>query len=94
MSAYQFLLVSLATFGLWESINSVSPWTIPAWLHPAAVYGIALFFTYPDWRIAFSVMGSVAILHVVTTSLIPARTEVTSSRSLNQPNRGSLPPLP
>jgi hypothetical protein len=91
---FAFLLASLATFGIWESVNSVSPWTIPSWLHPVAVYGIALFFTYPDWRIAFAVMGSVAILHVVTTALIPAKTEVQTPRSLAQPQRGSLPPLP
>ena len=88
------ILASLATFGIWESVNSVSPWSIPSWLHPVAVYGIALFFTRPDWELAFAVVGAVAILHVITTAAIPAATQVTSSRSPLQPNRGSLPPLP
>lgn len=88
------ILASLATFGIWESVNSVSPWSIPSWLHPAAVYGIALFFTWPDYRLAFAAMGVVAILHVVTTAVIPAPAPQLRGPLSQRPSRGSLPPLP
>lgn len=60
------LLGALAVFFVWESLYAAVPWTIPAWLQPVVVYGAALAFCWPDWRIALAVAGAVGLLHVLT----------------------------
>lgn len=62
----ELLLLTLAVFGVWEAILALVPWTIPAWLQPFIVTGIALGATWPDLdpRLALAVMGAVGLLHV------------------------------
>ena len=62
----ELLILTLAVFGVWEAILSIVPWTIPPWLQPFIVTGIALGSTWPDLdpRLALAVMGAVGLLHV------------------------------
>jgi hypothetical protein len=62
------LLSTLAIFFVWETVLSVVPWTIPAWLQPVLVYGATLAYVWPDWRLALAVAGAVALLHILTVS--------------------------
>jgi hydrogenase/urease accessory protein HupE len=78
------LVASLAIFAVWEFVLVAVPWTIPAWLQPVLVFGAALAFCWPDWRIALAVAGAVGLLHVLVRG-------VTDSRSAAQQTTVRLP---
>jgi hypothetical protein len=66
------LIASLAIFWAWETLTSLLPWYIPAWLHPAIVFAMSLGFVWPDWRTAMATAGAVALLHVLVRQAAPA----------------------
>jgi hypothetical protein len=85
------ILATLAVFFIWETVMSVAPWTIPHWLQPVLVYGAALAYTWPDWRLALAVAGAVGLLHV----LIVDRRVTTSRGPVQQVQRpGRAPRIP
>jgi hypothetical protein len=86
------LLATLAIFFAWETALSVVPWTIPAWLQPVLVYGATLAFVWPDWRLAMSVAGAVALLHIL---VVNRDASSSASPAIRRPRGGSrLPELP
>jgi hypothetical protein len=62
------LWAALAVFFVWETVVSVAPWTIWPWLQPVLVYGAALAYAWPDWRLALATSGGVALLHLLSIS--------------------------
>lgn len=86
------LLSTLAIFFVWETALSVVPWTIPAWLQPVLVYGATVAFVWPDWRLALSVAGAVALLH---TLVVNRDSSATTPHVIRRPRGNSnLPNLP
>lgn len=61
----QLVLISLAAFWAWEYLLTLSPWTLPAWLQPPLVIGLAVGACYLPGRVLLvvAVGGSVALLH-------------------------------
>lgn len=90
------LLASLAVFFVWESAYSAIPWNIPAWLQPVLVYGVALCLLWPDWSVALSACGLVALLHVGVQRLVPTPpSPASSAQALTRRNtRAGVPSLP
>lgn len=69
------IIAVLAIFFVWETVLSVLPWTVPAWLQPLLVYAAALAYCWPHWRLALAVSGGVALLHVLVRDHGPARSK-------------------
>lgn len=63
------IIATLAIFGIWESVLSVVPWTIPPWLQPLLVGTAAVLWCWPDWRTGLAVLGAVGLLHVYMRSI-------------------------
>lgn len=84
------LVASLAIFWAWETLTSLLPWYVPAWLQPLVVLGMCLAFVWPDWRTAMAAAGGVAVLHVVVRNA--SAPEPTAVRMATLRNR--IPRLP
>jgi hypothetical protein len=62
----RFLLISLATFTAWEWLAVTLPVSLPAWLQPLAVVGLAYEAQRlpAPWLTAVAAAGAVALLHI------------------------------
>ena len=89
------IIAVLAIFFVWETVLSVVPWNVPPWLQPVLVYGAALAFCWPDWRLAMAVSGGVALLHVFLTRERPNVVRPKPVTELQRPTRTPrVPDLP
>jgi hypothetical protein len=62
----RFLLIAFATFTAWEWLAVVLPFSLPAWLQPLAVVGLAYGAQRVPmpWLTAAAAAGVVALLHI------------------------------
>jgi hypothetical protein len=66
MDWFRLLLIAFATFTAWEWLVVVLPFTLPAWLQPLVVVGLAYeAHRVPvPWLTAAAAAGVVALLHI------------------------------
>jgi hydrogenase/urease accessory protein HupE len=67
MDWFWLLLISLGTFTAWEWVAVALPFSLPAWLQPITVVGLAYEVQrLPErWLLAVAAAGAVALLHTV-----------------------------
>lgn len=93
MTWLRLLLLALATFTVWEWLAVILPTTLPAWLQPLVVAGMAYGAQWlPErWLFALAVAGLVAVLHVVVRNAAEGQSARLPQRV---PARRRVPDLP
>lgn len=89
MDCSVLLIAALAVFWGWETILSLSPWSIPPIIQPVIVFVAAFALVSPQWQMAAAVSGAVALLHsLVRTSSAP------EPQAIRLPLRNRVPRIP
>ncbi len=94
----QLVLLTLATFWLWETVRYAAESFIPQIfsatrpLHPLVVAAAPLLVLWPEWVQALAVAAAVGILHLAVEKYLAPDT----ATPIQLPRRrgGGLPPLP
>jgi len=85
------LVGTLAVTWGWEALRTICLRSLPSWLQPLIVLGLALIFTWPDWHLAAGIAGGSGIVH----ALLRDKVDDTAQAVRIRRGVGSrVPPLP
>lgn len=88
------LVGTLAVTWAWEALrvlDSMLPWSLPKFLWPLVVLGLALVVTWPGWLLAAGIAGGAGVIHAL---VLGRGSEEPVPVQIKRGVGGRLPPLP